>query len=81
MSKLLLRNVFIGGVGVVAASAGAMAPDSSPPAQPAEYPDAALVRKAIASNGWRETSAGNSHEGSGRHATNIHDYARGTDAT
>jgi len=73
MSKLLLRNVFIGGVGVVAASAGAMAPDSSPPAQPAEYPDAAFVRKAIASNGWRETSACNSHEGSGRHARSLHD--------
>ncbi len=46
MSKLLLRNVFLGGVCVVAVSAGAMAQGSSAPAKPAEGPDASFVHKA-----------------------------------
>src|SRR5580765_95844 len=46
MSKLLLRNVFLGGIGVVAVSAGACAQGSSSPAKPAENPDASFVHKA-----------------------------------
>jgi putative membrane protein len=46
MSKLLLRNVFLGGIGVVAVSAGAMAQGSSSPAKPAESSDALFVHKA-----------------------------------
>ncbi|HEX3123521.1 MAG TPA: DUF4142 domain-containing protein [Rhodanobacteraceae bacterium] len=46
MSKLLLRNVFLGGMGVVAVSAGACAQGSSSPAKPAENPDASFVHKA-----------------------------------
>jgi putative membrane protein len=46
MCKLLLRNVFLGGIGVVAVSAGAMAQGSSSPAKPAESPDALFVHKA-----------------------------------
>jgi len=46
MGKLLLRNVFLGGIGVVAVSAGAMAQGSSSPAKPAESPDASFVHRA-----------------------------------
>ena len=46
MGKLLLRNVFLGGIGVVAVSAGAMGQGSSAPAKPAEGPDASFVHKA-----------------------------------
>ncbi len=46
MSKLLLRNVFLGGIGVVAVSVGAAAQGSSSPAKPAENPDASFVHRA-----------------------------------
>jgi len=46
MGKLLLRNVFLGGIGVVAVSAAAMAQGSSSPAKPAESPDASFVHRA-----------------------------------
>jgi len=46
MGKLLLRNVFLGGIGVVAVSAGAMTQGSSAPAKPGEGPDASFVHKA-----------------------------------
>lgn len=45
MSKLILRNVILGGVCAVAASANVMAQGSSSPAKPAEGPDAAFVHK------------------------------------
>ena len=65
MSKLLLRNVFIGGIGVVAASAGAMTPGSS---SPAKATDANFVHKAGANSGWPRTSASNRHERNRRRA-------------
>ncbi|HZX92836.1 MAG TPA: DUF4142 domain-containing protein [Rudaea sp.] len=46
MSKLLLRNVFLGGIGVVAVSAGTIAQGSSASAKPAENPDVSFVHKA-----------------------------------
>jgi putative membrane protein len=46
MSKLILRNVILGGVCAVAAYANAMAQGSSASAKPAESPDAAFVHKA-----------------------------------
>jgi hypothetical protein len=68
MSRLLLRNVFLGGIGVVAVSASAMAPGSSSPAKSAENPDASFVHKAGANDGCREVSVPNRPEGSRRHA-------------
>ena len=46
MSKLVLMNVFLGGVCVVAASVNARAHGSGSPARPAESPDASFVHKA-----------------------------------
>jgi hypothetical protein len=68
MSTLLVRNVFLGGIGVVAVSASAMAQESGSAAKSAENPDASFVHKASANDGWRKVSALNKPEGNRRHA-------------
>ena len=46
MSKLLLQNVFLGGISVVAVSVVAMRQGSGSPAMPGEKPDASFVQQA-----------------------------------
>ena len=45
MSKLLLQNVFLGGISVVAVSVVAMRQGSGSPAKPGENPDASFVQQ------------------------------------
>jgi hypothetical protein len=68
MSRLLLRNVFLGGIGVVAVSASARPQGCSSAALAAEDRDASLVHKAGANNGWRKAPTLNRLDGSRRHA-------------